>query len=177
MKKEKKNKKIFYGKANYNEEMVRGIKIFLCVALLFAAIYFVTALLTGEISFGKKEEKETVTTIQYEEILAGESFNRSDKEYYILYFPFTDGASSLYITLKDAYAEKEKSLPVYIVDLDKYFNTSIVAKDDETFKDKPQNIGELKVKNATLLKFSDRKVVSRIEGKDNIKKAFEDLLK
>lgn len=177
MKKEKKNKKIFYGKANYNEEMERGIKIFLGVAILLALIYLATAFLTGEIRFNHKEtSKKTETTIQYEEILAGESFNRAGDNYYVMYFSFTDPYATVLMTAKDVY-KKTGDKPVYIVDLDKGFNTWVLAKDEEQFQQKPSSVNDLKVKGPTLLEISKKKVTKRVEGKDEIKKAFEDAAK
>ena len=61
------------------------IKIAVGVLITLILVYFTTAILSGEIKFGSKEKVKEETEIQYQEIIAGESFNRNDKEYYVLF--------------------------------------------------------------------------------------------
>ena len=71
--KNKKQKKNLYKTNSTSElEYSKIIKITISVILILAVTYFVTALITGEIDFSKKEEdvKEEVS-IQYDEIIAG----------------------------------------------------------------------------------------------------------
>ncbi len=155
-------------------EYTKIIKIFVVVVLILAITYFATAIATGEIKFGKKKETEKEeTNIQYEEIIAGQVLNRKDSEYYVLCFDFTDTFSSYYLSLKDSYTEKEDSLPVYILDLEKSFNQEIVLEEGEDYQQKPSNVSNLKVNNPTLLKIKDHRVTERITGTDDILKFFE----
>lgn len=177
--KNKNNKKSLYGKANYNDELMQGVKILVSIIVLIAIIYFATALLTGEIKFNKKNITNTSkdVMIQYDEIVAGQSFTRYDSSYYVLYYNFTDSGASKYLSLRNAYVTKDKSLSVYMVDLEKAFNSTVVKGKDEKIVDKPSNIKNLKVDNPTLLKFEKGKVVQRISGKENIEKHFESITK
>lgn len=177
--KKKNNKKSLYGKANYNDELMQGVKILVSVILLIAIIYFATAILTGEINFNKKKNNNVSddVMIQYDEIVAGQSFTRPNSSYYVLYYNFTDSGVSKYLSLRNAYTAKDKALSVYMVDLEKAFNSTVVREKDSKFVDKPTNIKDLKVENPTLLKFEKGRVVQRISGKENIENHFEDITK
>lgn len=163
------NKKDLFGKANYNEQVKSLVKISVVVIIVLAAVYFLTALATGEIKLGNSSNKEEEVTIQYEEILAGQVLNRKDKEYYVLLFEFSNENAGRYITLKDNYAQTTDALPLYLVDLEKGFNQKIVAEEDEKYSEKPSNIQDLKVNGTTLLKVKNGKVTDRIETDDLVK--------
>ena len=163
------NKKDLFGKANYNEQEKSLVKISVVVIIVLAAVYFLTALATGEIKLGNSSNKEEEVTIQYEEILAGQVLNRKDKEYYVLLFEFSNENAGRYITLKDNYAQTTDALPLYLVDLEKGFNQKIVAEEDEKYSEKPSNIQDLKVNGTTLLKVKNGKVTDRIETDDLVK--------
>lgn len=172
----KKTKRNLY-KTNTSSDMEYSkiIKITLGVVLVLTLTYFVTALATGEIKFGKeKEELKEEVIIQYEEIIAGQILNRDKEEYYVLLFDFTDTYASYYLSLKDTYIKNDKALPFYIVDLEKHVNKSIVAADENEYKANVNNIDNLKVINPTILKVKNHKVIKNITGKENILKFFEE---
>lgn len=172
------NKKDLYGKANYNEQIVTIVKIAIGVVLVLAVVYLATALATGEIKLGNSDKKETKeATIQYEEIIAGSILNRQQDEYYVLAFSFTDTESSYYLSLKDSYKQNTDALPVYIVDLDKGFNQILIPKENEEYKENPENIKELKINGPTILKVKNSKVTSRVEGEDKFTEELEKLAK
>lgn len=170
----KKTKKNLYRTSSNNDlEYAKIIKISLGVVIILALTYFVTAIATGEIKLGNnKKIEETETNIQYEEIIAGQIFNRSDKDYYVLLFDFTDTYASYYLSLKDTYTQKDKSLSVYIVDLEKQINKEIVSEDGNA-KVYVDDIKKLKVSNPTLIRIKNHKVVQSIEDKDKIIEFFE----
>ena len=171
----KKTKRNLY-KTNSNSDMEysKVIKITIGVVVVLALVYFVTALATGEIKFNnKKKVEETETSIQYEEIIAGQILNRNDKDYYVLLFNFTDTYASYYLSIKDTYVKKDKALPVYIVDLEKDINKGIVAEDSKNIKTYVDNVKSLKVSNPTLIRIKDHKVVQSIEDRDKIIEFFE----
>ena len=163
------NKKEFYGKTTYSEETKRVVKIAVTVVVILTLVYLLTALATGEIKLGSEKKEIKEPTIQYEEIIAGEIMNRKEEEYYVMTFAFTDKNASKYISLKDTYSKEEKSLPVYLVDLDSAFNKKIIAEEAEKFTEKPSKISDLKVNGATVLKIKNGKVVERVEGEEQIK--------
>lgn len=171
----KKTKRNLY-KTNSNSDMEysKVIKITIGVVVVLALVYFVTALATGEIKFNnKKKVEETETSIQYEEIIAGQILNRNDKDYYVLLFNFTDTYASYYLSIKDTYVKKDKALPVYIVDLEKDINKGIVAEDSKNIKTYVDNVNSLKVSNPTLIRIKDHKIVQSIEDRGKIIEFFE----
>lgn len=180
MQKKKNKKKLNYANTyDSGNEVSRIIKILVGIVLFLAIFYFLALLATGEIKFGnKKTEKEKVTEIQYEEILAGQTFTQKEEEYYVLYFNFTDSIGSTYLTYRDGYINQIDSLPMYMVDLEKGFNTRYVKNDEEEseeIKKLPNSTDELKVVNPTLLKVKNHKVTERIEGKEEVKKFLKEL--
>jgi len=167
------NKKGLYGKANYSEEIKTVAKIAVGVILVLALIYLGTALATGEIKLGKDKKEPVESKIQYEEIIAGQVLNRIDEEYYVLLFSFTSSNASKYVGLKDNYLLNKDALPFYIVDLDKKWNETIVAKENEEYIKNPSKVTDLKVNGPTILKVKGKKVTERIESDEKIKEYFE----
>lgn len=171
------NKNSIYGKANYNEDVIKLVKILMVVVVVLGIVYIGTAIATGEINLNKDKKEEVEVSIQYEEIIAGEILNRIDKEYYVLLFNFTGDDATNLLTLKDNYGYVNESLPVYIVDLDKKFNSILTPSEGEEIKDKPSNVSDLRVNDVTLLKVKDGKITSRVTTYENIEKTFNDLTK
>lgn len=166
--KEKANKKDLLGKANYDTQVTRGIKIAVGVIMALGLVYLLTALATGEIKLGDKKKKESVEPeIQYEEIIAGQILNRKQNEYYVLAFDFTANEASEYLSLKDSYGQNPDALAFYIVDLEKGFNQSIVSEEEV------KGTTELKVTAPTILRIKDGKIVERISTKEKVKEFLE----
>lgn len=169
----KKQNKSYQIHTTSDMEYSKVIKIALGVLLVLGLTYFVTAIATGEIKFGNKDQEEKAeTVIQYDEILAGEIFNRSQEEYYVLLFNFTDTFASYYLSLKDTYTEQENALPIYIVDLEKHPNKEYAVEEGETYAEYPDTIDDLKASNPTLIKIRNHKVTERISGRDRILEFF-----
>lgn len=171
----KKGKKIVENtKAHYNEDVVRIVKIVAIVIICFAIIYFLTAIINGEI-FGKKQEEEV--EIQKVEILMGETFEKKDSEYLIVYYDFEDKLySSLYSMLVENYNSYNSDVPMYKVDLSTNFSKNYMAVEEESSNTNPTNLSNLKIKGATLIRIKDKKVIKYIEGKSNIKSYIDSLI-
>lgn len=149
-----------------NEVKKLGI-IFLVVLLIFGVVYLLTLGATKLGWFNEHYTKKEVSdaSIQYDYIMAGTILNRSDKEYYVL---ITDVENNTYLTyLLDKYNDKEDSLPSYIVDLGEGLNKSIIGEDNNI---SATSIEELSIKDSTLLKISNSKIVKYIIGNDDIEK-------
>ena len=165
----KKKNKVKINTTTSDLEVTKIVKILVGVLLVLGITYLIAALITGDIKLGKKQEKETEEVeIQYEEILAGETFKQDASEYYVMYFNFTDNIAASYLTFKDTYSYKENSLDFYIVDLEKGFNQSFVRNDEEDYNKYPNSIDDIKVSNPTILKIANHKVVERVEGKQDV---------
>ena len=130
---------------------------FLIVLIVFGMFYYITILIAKRNEGLNTIEKETIpTTIQYKEIIAGETFNRPDKEYYVLFYDFEGPNAAYYNTLLEESNEK-----IYTVDLNKNFNSIYIS---ENTNKNVQKASDLKVKEDTLIKIIDRKNVSYFEG-------------
>lgn len=174
----KKKNKVKINSTSSDLEINKIIKILIGVLVVLGLTYLLAAIMTGDIKFGSKEKEEIIETeIQYEEILAGETFKQSDSEYYVLYFNFTDNIASSYITFKDTYSQKENSLSFYLVDLEKGFNQNFIKEENSEYKENTSIIDELKVTNPTILKISNHQVIERIEGRQEVLNYFIEITK
>ena len=147
-----------------SEEASRMIKVLVIVVAVLVAFYFIFAIATGEISFGKKEKAPV--EIQNVEILAGTTFSRADAEYYVLMYDFSATDSIVYANIYDMYTSYYGT-KMYLVDLGKKFNTPYLVDDNSLVKVK--DINSLKVVNGTLIKVENGVGVSYSTGDTNIR--------
>ena len=155
----KRNKRHYKTTTSTELDYKRVIKIGVGVVLVLVIVYLVTAIASGEIKLNNKKVEEK-TAIQYEEIFAGEAFNRNASEYYVLFCNSSDSYASYYLNLIKSYRSQENSLPFYTVDIEKKMNNDYVTN-------------ELKIENPTILKIKDSKIVDTITGKDNVSNFFK----
>lgn len=157
-------------------DYMKVIKISVGVLLVLGIVYLLTAIASGEIKLKKDDEEEKVVTINYQEIIAGETFNRNAENYYVFFYNFEDNYADYYSYLISTYNSKDNSLPFYTVNLDKKINTDyiITDSDDSTIEYAyPSNIETLRVQNPTILEIKNGKTVNVITGKDNILEFFK----
>lgn len=129
-----------------------------CVIGVFIVFYIITTLITNSSKgLNEKVAENVPAEIQYEEILAGETFNKSETEYYVLFFDFDGEQASYYNTIIST-----SSKTIYKVDLGNTFNKQYAS--EETNKN-AQTASELKVKEATLIQIKNNRNVSYTEGK------------
>lgn len=141
----------------------RVVIILLCVVLLFGLMYFLTTrILSKEVTKKRKQSEVTESTIQYEKILAGESFTMEQEEYYVVYYDSTD--TNLSSTIATYQADK-KDIKLYSVDLNDGMNKKYITDSDIN----TSSIENLKVKNPTLIHFKNKEVVDTITDKNEIK--------
>lgn len=160
-------------KEKTNLETDQMIKILFYTLAFLAFMYVMTAIITGEIKLGRKKDEPLPVTIQYEQILAGETFERPEAEYYVIFYKFSDAYASVIETVIANYKNKENAVKVYQIDLDNYFNISIYDELGATKNINTSNINELKVANYTLIKIQNKINVLAIESKDQIKEYLE----
>lgn len=174
--KTKNSRVIERNKADYNENLVKGIKIFGILILILVIIYIGTAIVNGEIKFKNESEAEEDVLIQNEEILAGSTFMMSEKDYIVLYYDYTKVNAGVYDMLYSNYNSSQNALPkMYKVDLSKGFNKSYLSNKDE-LNENPNNASELELKNPTLIRIKNNKVVKFVDSEDEIKKYIEALI-
>ena len=130
-------------------EVKKTIIIILVVAVLLVGMYFLT---TAILSKDNEKEKITENAIQYDEILAGESFNQNGV-YYVIYYDSTDEYSTI-SSLISSYQLNNTDTKLYSVDLSNGMNKKYVTDGDIVTLD----ASSLRVKDNTLLKFSNGEV-------------------
>ena len=142
-------------------EIKRVIIISLVILIVLVGIYFLT-----EVILNKEDDdsdKVTENAIQYEEILAGESFNQSEDKYYVIYYDSTDDYSSI-SSLISSYQMNDNEVKLYSVDLSNGMNKSYVTDGNVV----TTNANSLRVKANTLLEFTSKKVTDVITDNDEI---------
>lgn len=141
----------------------RVVIILICVVLLFGLMYFLTTrILSKEVTKKRKQSEVTESTIQYEKILAGESFTMEQEEYYVVYYDSTD--TNLSSTIATYQADK-KDIKLYSVDLNDGMNKKYITDSDIN----TSSIENLKVKNPTLIHFKNKEAVDTITDENEIK--------
>ncbi len=155
-----------------NDELSRLIKIILIVTAVFLIFYGITTLVTKNKKIQQLENTNPI--IQYDEILLGNLFDQPNNEYYVLVTVDDDQYSSAYSTYLSTYKSKEKAIRFYTSNLDSGFNKSY--KSDES-KINISNLTELKLKDSTLLKIKNNKIVSAYEGNSKIIEHLKALIK
>jgi len=146
--------------------------VLLATTAIFCGIYLLTGIfITGEIKFGKskKPETEKVVTIQYTTIILGDLFNQKDIEYYVLIGDPKDDAYLNAASSSDAYINKEGSLPVYEVDINDGLNKYAIS---DVSNSSATSSADLRIKDLTLIKVKNRKIVLYLEGVEAIKNNF-----
>lgn len=131
-------------------EIINIVKIFLVVIFILIVFYFITIFMVN-IKF-KSNEEDVEVVIQYQEILAGETFNQIEKEYYVIFYYFNNHEAILYDYMIDYFNRQDNYIPLYKVDLNKGFNSSYLNIEGN---EKAYGISELKVKGPTLIKIKD----------------------
>ena len=168
----KKSDVIDRNKAQYSESLTKTIKILCILIVMFGIIYIGTAFVRGELK-SKDSSKSGETTIQYEEILAGSTFKMSDSEYIVLYYDFESNDAGLYDMMYSSYSQKGSSVKMYKVNLASGFNKSYVTTGE--VKTNPSSSDDLKLKDPTLIRIKNKKVIKFISTKDAIKKYINSL--
>jgi hypothetical protein len=147
---EKQKYNLDYSKIN-DESSSNSIKIGVIVVVIFIAFYLLTMFLTNNVNLDNNNNDDTNTpaSIQYDEILVGETFKMNDREYYVLMYDFSDTSSSIYETFISDYKANSTGVKLYTIDLAKGFNTAYIS---ENSNPSTSNIDDLKVKALHLLR-------------------------
>ena len=150
------------GKKGLPNEVRKTIIIIMIAAILLAGMYFLT---TAILSKDTEEQKITENAIQYDEILAGESFNQGDGEYYVIYYDSSNEYSTI-SSLISSYQLNNSDTKLYSVDLSNGMNKKYITDGDIV----TDNASSLRVKDTTLIKFNDSEVSEVITDVNEIKR-------
>ena len=169
MKKNKKEKNIVED-GNYVNRFITYLFIFLL--LLIAGYLFIGIFVNKTISFKKNKDKEEKEEIKIDNstILAGEIFDQKEEEYYVLIYNPSD-EQSIIKPWKGLYEGKTDALKVYVVDSTERLNGNFIV--DKDSNKNATSYEELKIKEPTLIKVSNKTISEYIEGEDAIKNIFK----
>ena len=148
--------------SNVEDKLFNGITVVFIVFVVLAIFYLITLMIVG-MPF-KKEKNEV--NFDYKEILAGSSFNRKDKEYYVLYYDFSNSELNDLLYAVNEYENQHESNKIYLVNLNEGLNKKYISSKDSNKK--PNNVNDLAIKGPTLILFKSNKVETYVEGKDDI---------
>ena len=160
----KNNNKIKQKKVlNEDMNLVRNVIILLIIVVgISLGIYFLTDNMIKKEN--KNKDTKTETKIDYDIATIGTMFNRVEDEYYVLIYSKENDGSNLDSVLA-TYRSSDNYIKTYYVDLDKKVISFVLG---EELNQKPSTSNEVKVKEATLYKISNGKVVKCYSGVDNI---------
>lgn len=163
--KSNKNKKIDSIKSNYQSESNKIIKCFIIVLIIFGIMYLVTTLILKKSDDRQYQSENTKTSIQYDEILLGTTFDKKDKEYLVLFYNMDTDTKGIYGNAISDYEAKEEKIPIYYVDLSNSMNKSCLSSESNKEATKAS---ELKINDVTLIKFSNNEIKEYITGYNSI---------
>lgn len=148
MKKQAKNNK----KVDYSivDSGIKGPIIIIAIVVLIIALFY---LLTVFILNKKEFVVNNNASIQYSKIIAGESFDINDKDYLVFYYNLSEHSD--YTDIISNYRDKEKHLPIYVVDLGEGINKKVISSDENI---SVNNITDLKIKDSAIIRFKNGKV-------------------
>ena len=155
-------KKDYLNKKNgLPSEVKKTIIIIVVAVVLLVSMYFLTTVILNKDR--DDNSKITENAIQYDEILAGESFNQSEDEYYVIYYD-SSNEYSVISSLISSYQLNNSDTKLYSVDLADGMNKKYVT-DGNIVTD---NASSLRVKDTTLLKFNNGEVSEVITDTNEI---------
>ena len=151
-----KKNKIIQSKNGMPSEVKKAIIIIIVILVTIILMYLLTTrILTKSNKIDRTLATESV--IGYDKILAGESFNRSEDEYYVIYFDSTNDYSII-SSLVSSYQLNSDNTKLYNVDLSDGINKKYITDGDVVTTD----AASLLVKDNTLLKFENGEVVETV---------------
>lgn len=154
--------------SSFSFEFGKVVKILIAIILFFVIFYFLTVFILerGDSSSTVIDTTPAEADIQYQEILAGNSFSVKDEHYYVLYYDMTaEDVKSTYTNIVSTYEDQENHDPIYTVDMSSTFNKKYVS---DSANRGVEDIDDLKISGPTLIEFQDGNVVSYTEGQEAI---------
>lgn len=143
------------------------LKIVLAVALILFVLYYALAVFVTkeiDVSSGNDSntaETDTTSNSVSNKILAAATFNQKEEVYYVYYYDFSDEDESISSSISN-----RSDLKIYRVDTSSSLNSKYVTEDSGNAS--VSGIGDLKVKNPTLIQVTADQVTGYYEGSSSI---------
>lgn len=132
-------------------QILNFTKIICGILISVIAVCIIANIANGNYNL-EEEQKET----DYTNIVAGQTFTRSDDEYYVVFYD----DEKILDTINNVSFET-----IYKVDLNSSLNKNIVS---EKGNPKAEDAESLKINGTTIIKIEDGKNVSYVEGYDKV---------
>lgn len=134
------------------------------VVVTILVFYVISLIIGGDLKLGDTT-KTTPAEIQYQNIIAGTTFNQSKTEYYVLFYDTKGDDAKLLSSTLSNYQYSLNYIPYYIVDLNDGFNKTYLS---DTSNKNATKASELKINGTTLIKINNGQNVLYVEGKDAV---------
>lgn len=159
-----------YGVPDGVKNAIWVIGIVLCVFLIF---YLITVFRLGGF---KSNKTNTNTSIQYQEILAGTAFNRSEADYMVVFYDISDteneDSQSITSTVS-GYSSETTNVALYTCDLGNEFNKKFTTTEEANTN--PFSAEDLLINGPTLIRFTNGELKEYIQGKSEVETYISDL--
>ena len=149
-----------------NFEIGNMVKIVLIIVMVFGAFYILTYYIQQNKTKNDlyDNSNDSVTIIQYDEILVGSILNQTEENYYVLITNQKD-----YENRYNEYISKyNNNNKFYYSIIDNGLNSKYKS---ETSNLNVENIEDLKISSTTLLKINDGKIIDYYDGDSEVMQA------
>ena len=166
--KKNKDKNVVKEKLKENDSFLGDIwgKLFVVLGVIsfFCCFYLLTVFITNK-DDGKKADETKEVEISDDTTIVGRALNMSDEDYYVIFYDESnEDIKSVYEQLVEDY--KGHGNKIYTVNMGNSFNKKY-ATEEESNKE-VVSPADFKINGPTLIKVSDHKVVSYLEGEASI---------
>lgn len=166
--KKKVQKNIEKNKAKKDKKDENKNKIITLAKIIIALlVLLILATITTKAINGDFKSKDKKTEITYDEIIAGQTFNRSEEIYYVAFYEF-GGAEDLTNIIDNANSPYQ----IYKVNLKNTMNKNVIS---ENSNKNAKTSEELKINGPTIIKIENGKISNYIETYNKVKTYIEEL--
>ncbi len=149
-------------------EIRRFVFILMTIVILLVIVYGVTKIFVKDDN-SSDADQVSPGVIDYDIVTVGTMLTKADKEYYVMIYDAEDANAVYYSAIINNYLAKEKALNVYFCDLGNKLNNSYYVGKDGKSNPKAEKLSDLALKELTLIKVKNGKIVKYIENIDTIK--------
>lgn len=147
-----------------NKEVKNAIVVSMVVIISLIVVYFITALVTGEINFGSKDDSNdsnnNVSTYD-NMIMASTTFDKLEDEYMVIFYSEKDKTDNLDLNI----TSYKGNIKLYKVNTDEVINKFVLSEEENSGA---TNKDELKIKPPTLIIIKDKKITYYTSNEDEI---------
>lgn len=155
---------VMFEAENRGEYEIKKLLIFIVVIIILFGLFYIFSLFIDQkddTTISRAEGNAAV--IQYDEIILGTLLTQPNDSYYVLVSKEDD--SDLYSIYTSKYKLKEDSLKIYTSDFESPFNKMYIAEESNF---NIESVGELRLKDDTLIKVENHELTEYFEGSTDI---------